>query len=400
MSSGERILTTHVGSLIRPPDLVAFLLKQQNGEPYDKAAFEACLKQAVRAVVRRQAEVGIDIVSDGEFGKTMSWTRYLFERLSGVEERFDAGRDVAATVGKDYKDFADFYREYDAALGGRAGLGKLAKKAGVWTVTGPLKYSGQAAVGRDIADFKEALADTQGVTGFMPVVAPASAATGRRNLHYKSDEEMLFGFADALRDEYKAITDAGFTVQIDDATLTTQYDAMVPPQTLADYRAWAELRIEALNRAIKGLPADKIRYHVCWGSWNGPHSNDVALKDIIDLLLKLNVGAYSLEMANPRHEHEWRVFETVKLPPGKKLLPGVISHATNVVEHPELVAERLVRLAKLVGRENVIGSTDCGFAQGPFTQRVHLSIQWAKLKALADGAALATEELWGRRAAA
>src|SRR5262249_7635975 len=204
----------------------------------------------------------------------------------------------------------------------------------------------------------------------------------------------LFAIADALRDEYQAIVDAGLLLQVDDAYLASYYDIIVPPGTLADYRRWASLRIEALNHALRGIPPERARYHVCWGSWNGPHASDVALKDIVDLILQVRVGGYSLEMANPRHEHEWRVWESTKLPDGKVLLPGLISHSTNVVEHPELVAERITRLAKLVGRENVIASTDCGFAQGPFVQRVHPSIMWAKLRALTEGARIATGELW------
>ncbi len=201
------------------------------------------------------------------------------------------------------------------------------------------------------------------------------------------------------------IVDAGLTVQVDDAYLASFYDVMVPPRSLADYRKWAAVRVEAVNHALRGIPEEQSRYHLCWGSWNGPHTNDVAIKDIIDLVLKIRVGGYSLEMANPRHEHEWRVWEKVKMPKGRVLVPGLVSHSTNVVEHPELVAERIVRLAKLVGRDNVIASTDCGFAQGPFTRRVHPSIMWAKLRAVAEGARLATRELWrrpakGRKAAA
>jgi 5-methyltetrahydropteroyltriglutamate--homocysteine methyltransferase len=197
-----------------------------------------------------------------------------------------------------------------------------------------------------------------------------------------------------LREEYQAVVDAGLIAQIDDAFLASVYDVMVPPKTLADYRKWAEVRIEALNHALKGIPPERTRYHICWGSWNGPHTNDVPFKDIADLVLRVNVAGYSLEMANPRHEHEWRVWETVKLPDGKYLLPGLVSHATNIVEHPELIAERIVRLAKLVGRERVVASTDCGFAQGPFARRVHPQIMWAKLRALAEGARLATKQLW------
>jgi len=218
----------------------------------------------------------------------------------------------------------------------------------------------------------------------------------RKDEHYSNEEEALFAIAKALHEEYKAIVDAGLIVQIDDAFLASTYDIMVPPRSLADYRKWAAVRVEALNHALAGIPAERARYHMCWGSWNGPHTNDVAIKDIIDLVLRVRAGGYSLEMANPRHEHEWRLWEKVKLPKGKVLVPGLISHATNIVEHPELVAERIVRLANLVGRDNVIASTDCGFAQGPFARRVHPSIQWAKLRALAEGARLATRQLWRR----
>jgi 5-methyltetrahydropteroyltriglutamate--homocysteine methyltransferase len=231
------------------------------------------------------------------------------------------------------------------------------------------------------------------VDGFLPVVAPGSVLPSRRDEFYTTEEEALFAIADVLHEEYAAVVESGLLVQIDDAFLASSYDVMVPPATLADYRRWAAMRVDALNHALRGIPAEKCRYHVCWGSWNGPHTNDVPLKDIVDLILRVNVSGYSLEMANPRHEHEWRVWETVKLPEDKVLIPGVISHATNVVEHPELVAERLVRLARLVGPERVIASTDCGFAQGPFGRRVHPSIMWAKLRALSEGAAIASRTL-------
>jgi 5-methyltetrahydropteroyltriglutamate--homocysteine methyltransferase len=227
------------------------------------------------------------------------------------------------------------------------------------------------------------------VKGFLPVVAPASVAPNRKDEFYKTPEDALFAIAEALNVEYRAVMEAGLYVQVDDAFLTSSYDLMVPPKTLKDYRKWAEVRIEALNHALKGIPEEKSRYHLCWGSWNGPHTNDVAIRDIIDLVLKVKAGGYSLEMGNPRHEHEWQVWKDVKLPAGKKLVPGLISHSTNVVEHPELVAERIARLAALVGPENLIASTDCGFAQGPFTRRVHPSIQWAKLRALSEGARIA-----------
>jgi 5-methyltetrahydropteroyltriglutamate--homocysteine methyltransferase len=388
-----RILTTHVGSLVRPDDLLAFLRKQQDGEPYDAAAFEECLKRSVADVVRKQAEVGIDIVSDGEYGKTISWSRYILDRLSGFEERRDETPGFRrAVAGKDRRDFPEFYEEYEASFG-FVGMGK-AFKAGTWVVTGPIKYTGQAAIQRDIADLKRAFAGVNVVNAFLPVVAPASVVPARKDEYYQSEEEALFAIAAALREEYKAIVDAGLIAQIDDAFLASTYDVMVPPKTLEDYRKWAEVRVEALNHALKGIPEERTRYHLCWGSWNAPHTTDVPVKDIIDLVLRVKVGGYSLEMANPRHEHEWRVWEKVKLPEGKTLLPGLVSHATNIVEHPELVAERIVRLARLVGRDNVIASTDCGFAQGPFARRVHPSIMWAKLAALAEGARLASRELW------
>jgi 5-methyltetrahydropteroyltriglutamate--homocysteine methyltransferase len=232
------------------------------------------------------------------------------------------------------------------------------------------------------------------------VVAPASALPGAKNEHYADEQSLIFALADCLHQEYKAIVDAGLYVQIDDAFLPYMHERMVPPMSEAQYRAWAQMRIDALNHALKGIPPERSRYHICWGSWNGPHAFDVPLKSIIDLLLQVNVGHYSVEQANPRHEHEWTVWQSVTLPPGKVLIPGVISHATNIVEHPELVAQRLVRLARIVGRERVMGGTDCGFAQSPFAQRVHPSIMWAKLRSLAEGARLASAELWGRRSAA
>ena len=392
--SAGRILTTHVGSLIRPPHLQEFLKAQRDKKAYDQAAFDACLHDAVGDVVRKQAEIGLDVINDGEFGKTISWSRYVLERMSGFEQRdrpAHAGMPVAV-AGRDRREFAEFYADYDRHQGFTGMTG--------WALTGPIRYTGQAALARDIANFKAAAGGAKTAGLFMAAVAPASVAPDRTDEYYKSDEEYVFAVADALHEEYKAIIDADLILQVDDAYLALTYEVMVPPKTLKDYRKWAALRIEALNYALRGLPEERTRYHVCWGSWNGPHAFDVELKDIVDLILKVRVGGYLLEMANPRHEHEWRVWERVKLPKGRMLIPGVISHATNVVEHPELVAERLVRLAKLVGRDNLMAGTDCGFAQGPFVQRVHPSIMWAKLKTLVEGARLASKHLWARRAAA
>jgi 5-methyltetrahydropteroyltriglutamate--homocysteine methyltransferase len=402
MQNIDRILTTHVGSLIRPPRLVEFWRAIEDGKPHDEAPFEACLTASIAEVVRQQADAGIDIVSDGEFSKGANWAFYVHKRLSGISVRPatpEEAKDPMASMGggRDHKAFPEFYAEYDAASG-------LAKRLGNRVViNGPITYSEKQVI-RDIRNLKAGVGAAKdkhpSLNAFLPVVAPASALPGAKIEHYKDEESFLFALADALHQEYKAIVNAGLYVQIDDAFLPYMHERMVPPMTNADYLRWAQLRIDALNHALKGIPEERSRYHICWGSWNGPHAFDVPLKDIIDLLLQVRVGHYSFEAANPRHAHEWRVWETAKLPPGKVLIPGVISHATNIVEHPELIAERIVRLARIVGRENVIGGTDCGFAQSPFARRVHPSIMWAKLKALAEGARIATQTLWGKKAAA
>jgi 5-methyltetrahydropteroyltriglutamate--homocysteine methyltransferase len=391
--STSRILTTHVGSLIRPDSIRQFLRAKQKGEGYDAAAHAQCLKETVAEVVRKQAEVGIDVVSDGEFGKGISWSQYVIERVAGFERRpFRPDTGNPFTKGADRERFPEFYKELDA-------------RDHVETVTdtvavAPIKYTGQALIQQDIDNFKAALKQVKVVEGFLPVAAPASVIPDRKNEYYKSDEDLAEAIGQAMRVEYRQIADNGLLVQLDDARAAVTYDRMVPPASFQDYRKRVRLYQDVLNRATDGIPTEKIRYHVCWGSWPGPHTTDVPIKDIIDLILRVRAGAYVLEMANPRHEHEWRIWETTKLPKGSVLIPGVISHATNVVEHPELVAERIVRLAKLVGRENVIAGTDCGFAQQPFYQRVHPTIQWAKLAALAEGARIASKELWGRKKSA
>lgn len=394
-----RILVTHVGSLVRPPQLVAHLRKIEAGEAYDAAAYEACLTDSIDEVVREQVAAGVDIVSDGEFSKGRNWAFYIHDRLSGLATRPltpEEAKDplTQAGGGSDRKAFPEFYAEYDAATG----LGK--RLGNRFVVNGPLAYTGQQQVGRDIENLKAAAKKANATAAFLPVVAPASALPGGKNEFYQDEESFLFALADALNAEYRAIADAGLIVQIDDAFLPYMYEKMVPPMSLGEYRKWAELRVDALNRALRGIPEDRSRYHLCWGSWNGPHAFDVPMKEIVDLMLKVKTGGYQYEAANPRHEHEWTVWESVKLPDGKTLIPGCVSHATNIVEHPELVAQRLVRLAKLVGRENVMAGTDCGFAQSPFAKRVHESIMWAKLRSLSEGARIASAELWGRRSAA
>src|SRR5512145_207712 len=388
--SAERILSTHVGSLIRPEPLLPLIRAKQSGQPYDEQVYRERLALSVKEVVQRQADAGIDVPSDGEFGKSISWSQYALERLSGFERRPVRGLGTIAQ-GEDRKRFAAFYAELDAASGPPATALTVVGEA---VCVGPIRYTGHAEVQRDIANFKAALEAAGVEEGFLPVAAPASVIFDRKNEYYKNDEELMEAIADAMREEYSAIVDAGLLVQLDDARAAVTYDRMVPPASFADYRRWLERQVEAINRATEGIPAERIRYHVCWGSWPGPHTTDVPLKDIVDLVLRVRAGAYLIEAANPRHEHEWRVWEKARLPDGAVLVPGVISHATNVVEHPELVGERIVRFARLVGRENVIAGTDCGFAQGPFHRRVHPSIMWAKLKALAEGARLATRELW------
>jgi 5-methyltetrahydropteroyltriglutamate--homocysteine methyltransferase len=388
--STDRILTTHVGSLIRPAPLLEFLRAKQAHQAYDEAAYHRCLKDAVAAVVRQQAEAGVDIVSDGEFGKSFSWSQYVLDRLSGFERRPAASDPYAR--GADRARFPEFYAEMDAADARGTGRATMFDSVCV----GPIAYTGQAELQRDIDNFKAALQGVKVEEAFLPVAAPASVIPDRKNEFYKSDEALLDAIAAAMHVEYKAIVDAGFLLQLDDARAAVTYDRMVPPASFDDYYAWVRRHVEAMNRALEGIPEDRVRYHVCWGSWPGPHVTDVPLKDIADLVLEVRAGAYVIEGANPRHEHEWRVWESVKLPPGKVLIPGVISHATNIVEHPELVAERIARFARLVGRENVIAGTDCGFAQGPFHRRVHPSIMWAKLEALAQGARVASKALWGR----
>jgi 5-methyltetrahydropteroyltriglutamate--homocysteine methyltransferase len=385
--STERILTTHVGSLIRPPALIEFLRAQQEHRPVDEAAFAACLASSVAEIVREQAQAGVDVVSDGEFGKTISWSQYALERLSGFERRpMKPGANPFAR-GADRSRFAEFYAELDA----RDAPATQSEAACI----GPITYTGQAALQRDIDNLKAALAQTTVTEAFLPVAAPASVIPDRKNEYYATEDDCLHAIAEAMRTEYRMIVDAGFLVQLDDARTAVTYDRMVPPASFADYRHWVARYVEVLNHALEGIPQDRVRYHVCWGSWPGPHTTDVPLRDIVDLILQVGAGAYVIEGANPRHEHEWKVWETVKLPAGKVLVPGVISHATNIVEHPELVCERIVRLARLVGRANVIAGTDCGFAQSPMYRRVHPTIMWAKLEALAAGAKLATKELWG-----
>jgi 5-methyltetrahydropteroyltriglutamate--homocysteine methyltransferase len=379
--SEERILTTHVGSLIRPP-----MLHVRN---HDGARAESCpntpevlLAAAVKDIVKRQVAVGLDVINDGEFGKS-SWAAYILERLEGFEVRANQLQPLD-WLGRDRERFADFFaREMPRAIDGMPAE----------VCIGPIAYRGRAEIARAIADLRAATAGLDSGEVFMTAVAPASTAYNGANEYYGSDREYIFAIAEALREEYLAVYEAGLLLQVDDAVLANMYDSLVQ-KSPARYREWAELRVDALNHALHGIPAERVRYHVCFGSWHVPHMADAPLEGLIDLILKVDAQAYSIEAANVRHEHEWRVWEKIALPPGKILIPGVVTHHTTTVEHPRLVADRIVRYAKLVGRENVIAGTDCGFAQTESIERVHPSIMWAKLEALVEGARIASAELW------
>ena len=390
--STTRILTTHTGSLIRPPQLLDLVRARQGGQAVEQQTFDATLKHAVGDVVNRQVKAGIDVPNDGEFGKSTSWSLYALKRLSGFELREVTGANPFARGG-DRQRFHEFYAELEGRGDGKDWSNVTRHDA---VCVGPIVYNGLFELQRDIDNLRAAT-QTAGVDeAFLPVAAPSSAIPDRRNEYYKSDEDLVVALAEALRTEYRSIVDAGFLLQVDDARAAVTYDRMVPPGTFDEYYAWLARHVDVLNHALEGIPQDRIRYHVCWGSWPGPHTTDVPLRKIVDLILKVNAGAYLIEAANPRHEHEWKVWQEVKLPPGKILVPGVVSHGTNVVEHPELVAERLLRFASCVGRENLIAGTDCGFAQEELNRRVHPTVMWATFEALAAGARLATEELWGR----
>jgi 5-methyltetrahydropteroyltriglutamate--homocysteine methyltransferase len=384
--SDKRILTTHVGSLIRPPDLQVFIKARQSGKDYDKAGYAVCLKKSVNEVVRQQAAAGVDVPSDGEFGKAISWSQYALTRLSGFERKPIVAGNNPFAAGADRAKFSAFYAEMDANDPPNTNMESVC--------TGAITYTGQAELQMDIDNFKAALKDVTVEEAFLPVAAVSSVIPDRKNEFYKTMEDCNVAIAEAMRVEYKQIVDAGLLVQLDDARAAVTWDRMSPTASFPDYLKWLARQVEIINHSLEGIPEDRVRYHVCWGSWPGPHTTDVAFKDIADLVLKIKAGAFVIEGANPRHEHEWKVWQDVKLPAGKVLIPGVVSHATNIVEHPELIAERITRYAKLVGRENVIAGTDCGFAQGPLLRRVHPSIMWAKLEALAEGARLASKDLW------
>ncbi len=380
--SEHRILTTHVGSIPRPQELLE-LAGFQKGPPKDPDEYDRRMRKAVADVVRQQAEVGIDIINEGEFGKE-SWANYVLKRISGFEIRPDQVRQLE-WLGRDRIRFAEYLKQEFP----RAHLGTPTEAC-----VGPIRYEDHKSIQLAIDNLKAALKSVKVEEAFMTAVAPASTAYDGVNEFYPTERDYVFAIADALREEYLAIHNAGLVVQVDDAVLANMYDSLTQ-QDPKRYREWAELRVEALNRALAGIPEDRVRYHVCFGSWHVPHISDAPLEDIVDLILTVRAGAYSIEAANPRHEHEWRVWENGRLPPGKILIPGVITHHIVTVEHPRLVADRIIRFARLVGRENVIAGTDCGFAQIDNLQRVHPTVMWAKFEALVEGARIASRELWG-----
>ncbi len=381
--SQDRILTTHVGSLPRPQALLE-LASYGKGPPQDPVEYARRVRVAVADVVKRQAQVGLDIINDGEFGKD-SWAGYIMQRITGFEIRKDQLRPLE-WLGRDGVRFANFIaQEMPHVLTGTP----------TEACVGPIKYRDTQAIDRAVENLTAALKSVEVAESFMTAVAPASTAYDGVNEFYPTEREYVFAIADALHSEYAAIHRAGLLVQVDDAVLANMYDTLTQ-RSPQHYREWAELRVEALNRALEGIPEDRVRYHVCFGSWHVPHLSDAPLEDIVDLILKVRAGAYSIEAANPRHEHEWRVWQKVKLPPGRILIPGVITHHIVTVEHPRMVADRIVRFAQLVGRENVIAGTDCGFAQVDSIRRVDPEIMWAKFEALVEGARIATRELWGK----
>jgi 5-methyltetrahydropteroyltriglutamate--homocysteine methyltransferase len=403
----KHIRTSHAGSLPRPDDLIELNRRWIDGDLDDEAGYRKKLREATVEVVRRQADVGIDIPNDGEYGHAMgtkvdygAWWQYSFTRLGGLG-LFSGWENLPVapaqtpirlapwTKRRDWTRFAEAFSDPDWGLAPKAKSGKDDPEVGfkLPVCEGPLTYTGHADLQRDIENVKEGMAEAGVATGFLNSVGPGSwSRIGNR--YYPTDEEFVWACAEALREEYLAITNAGLTVQIDEPSLASNWDQFNPEPSLEDYRAFTMVRIEALNHALRGIPPALTRLHCCWGSYHGPHSTDVELRDIVDLLLRIDTGSYQLEAGNVRHEHEWKVWQDVKLPEGKVLVPGVVSHVTNVVEHPEVVADRIERFASVVGPENVVAATDCGLGG-----RVHPQIAWAKLEALVEGARLATKRL-------
>jgi 5-methyltetrahydropteroyltriglutamate--homocysteine methyltransferase len=394
--STDRILTTHVGSLARPDELVPILKAKDRAQPYDRDAYARLVRQAVSESVRKQTEAGVDIVNDGEQGRA-SFFGYIVERFTGFERKpAPRGQDGNVRAqSRDYRAFPDYYAWSERIAESAGGTGRD-RHHGVDVCTGKVTYRGQAAIQADLDNLRAAMKGRPHEEVFVPAIAPSYISATLTNEFYRTPEEYEQALADALREEYRAIVDAGCVVQVDDPRLVTYY-MMNADASIEDCRTWAAKRVEVINESLRGIPREQVRFHTCYSIDVGPRVHDMELKDIVDVLLKVNAGAFSFEAANPRHEHEYHVFEQVRPPEGMLLIPGVISHTTNLVEHPDLIAERIVRYARIVGRENVIAGADCGFAaSGIRFNETHESVAWLKFAAMAEGARRATRQLWGR----
>jgi 5-methyltetrahydropteroyltriglutamate--homocysteine methyltransferase len=378
--STKRILTTHAGSLPRPPDLLEMLAAKEQGQPVDEAKRAARLPGAVKEIVQKQIELGVDIVDDGEYSKP-SFVTYANERLAGFEIDKEHRHRGPWEGSREALSFPEFYAQIH-----------VGSRQDRMVCTGPITYKGHALLQRDIKNLKAAIGDAK-IEAFMPAISPSNIEEWQRNAYYKTNEEYIYAISEAMREEYKAIVDAGFLLQIDDPRLVSYY-LVKPDASIAECRKWANTRVEALNHALRGIPSDRIRHHTCYGINMGPRVHDMEVKHLLDIILKIKAGAYSFEAANPRHEHEWKIWGNASLPKDKVLIPGVISHSTVLVEHPELVAERIVKYASLVGRERVIAGSDCGFATFAGSKEVHPSIVWAKIQAMTEGARMASKALW------
>ncbi len=389
--SVSRILTTHTGSLPRPADLVAILNAKELGEPYDKAAFAARVRRAVADVVGRQVDTGIDVVGDGEHGK-FNWMAYARARLDGLSEIESPVRFRTAT--RDSIEFADAYEDLKVMHAARSLVAKRTARPKALVCAGPIKYVGQDELRFDLDNLKSALQGRRHDEAFVTAISPSNLELYYENQYYPSDEEYLAALSDAMRVEYLAIVEAGFVLQIDDPRMATHYNRAVKA-TIDDCRTFIATRVEALNHALRGIPEDKIRFHTCYSTNIAPRVHDFELKHFVDLMLQVRAQAFVIEAANPRHEHEWQIWENVKLPDGKILIPGVVSHCVHLVEHPELVAQRIMRFAGLVRRERVMAGTDCGFGTSGAGDEVHPDVAWAKLRAMVEGARIASGRLWG-----
>ena len=390
--SSTRILTTHTGSLPRPPDLVALLNRKELGETYDGAAYRERIGHAIGEIVWQQADTGIDIVDDGEHSK-VNWMAYARARLSGLAEIDRPPRFRGAT--RDSLAFPQAYEDMRVMLAGRSGaiVAKRTVRPKAQVCTGPIAYIGQEELATDIENFKNALKGVAVEEAFMTAISPSNLELYYENQYYASQEEYLAALAEAMRVEYQAIVDAGFILQIDDPRMATHYNRAVDA-SIADCRQFIALRVEAVNQALRGIPPERVRFHTCYSVNIAPRVHDFELRHFVDLMLRVNASAYLIEAANPRHEHEWALWQDVKLPDDKILVPGVVSHCIHLVEHPELVAQRIVRFAEVVGRERVIAGTDCGFGTSGAGDEVHPEIAWAKLRALVEGARIASRRLW------